>query len=293
MNRLRYYIFIFFGVAVFSSVEVAIKFIPNTDPVLILFLRFLPGGLMLVALSPRKFALLNRRDFLGMAALGFVGVTITFALFNYGLLYMNASKATVVASMNPLFAAFTAVLFLGEKMTPQKLFALFFGIAGIYVVNFGFNGATLGTALGPSLMLASQVTFGAYIALMKPYVRKYGPLFSNGIVFVVGGILSVPLVRSWHMEMTPSSLTAMAHLTIVVTVLGYVLYFHGLKNVPVIAGSSMFFLKPIIGPTLAVILLGDKLRPSFFAGLVIVFSAVAIMIIGDYIESRNGAANSA
>jgi len=159
-------------------------------------------------------------------------------------------------------------------------------------VNFGASVATFEAAIWPVLMLVSQVTFGAYTTLLKPYVQKYGPLFSNGVAFVVGGAACAPFVRNWHFEPSLGPIVAITHMTIVVTVFGYIFYFHGLRHVPVIVGTSIFFLKPIIGSALAVLLLGDMLKPSFFAGLVIVFCAVGIMIIGDYLDGRNSRVSS-
>ena len=56
------------------------------------------------------------------------------ALWLFGLRYAGAAKAATLSSTAPVFAAPLAVLFLGERLTPQVGVGILLTIAGIWLV---------------------------------------------------------------------------------------------------------------------------------------------------------------
>jgi drug/metabolite transporter (DMT)-like permease len=278
---MRHYLAIVVTIVLYSTVEVVTKFVTHVDPHLLAFLRFFPSGLVILLIGRRHFRHVTLRDLAALALLGLVGVTFTFAAYHTGLTleHLKASTAATIFSVNPVFTSLAAVVLLGERMTPRMLGGVVLGVVGIYIVGFGFGPVPFETARGPLLMAAAQVTFGVYIAAGKKYVARYGPFFVNGVVFVTGSLLFLPMIGNWAAGMgSPATLLWVAYLSVMATGVAYVLYFYGLSGVPTAAGTSIFYLKPILASGLAVVVLNETLGPHFFVGLAVVFVSLTLTL---------------
>jgi drug/metabolite transporter (DMT)-like permease len=276
----RHYLAIFVTIVLYSTVEVVTKLLGPVPPHLLAFLRFFPAGVILLAIGAPGFRRLTRRDGLALACLGVVGVTATFSTYHTGLRleHLDASTAAVIFSVNPVFTALAAVFFLGERLTAGRVAGVCLGLAGVYLVGFGFGLPVFSTAMGPLLMFAAQVTFSVYIAAGKKYVARYGPFFVTGFTFVVGSLCFLPMVSNWSFPDSAGAVWGVVYLCAGATGLGYVLYFYGLSGVPVAAGSSVFYVKPVLASALAVAVLGEELSLSFYLGVLIIFGSLSLAI---------------
>ncbi len=279
---MRYYLAIFTTIVLFSTIEVVTKEVAGIDPHLLAVLRFLPSGALLLLIGAQSFRRLTRSDAAALAALGFVGITLTFSAYHTSLAAedFQASTGAVVFSINPVFCALAASVFLGEKLTALRTAGVLLGVAGVYVVSFGFEAVSFASAKAPALMFAAQVCFALYIVLAKKYVAKYGPFFVNGVIFVAGSLLLLPLVGRWSVPTDARTLGCLAYLAVLASGLAYVLYFYGLNRVSIAAGTSLFYLKPVLAPLLAFYVRRDTLEPHFFIGLLIVFASLTLTVFG-------------
>ncbi|MFW6158995.1 MAG: DMT family transporter [Planctomycetota bacterium] len=278
---MRYYAAIVITIMLYSTVEVVSKFVTHVDPNLLAFLRFFPAGVIILAIGRKQFRRVSVRDAAGLAALGLIGVTFTFAAYHEGLTleHLKASTAATIFSVNPVFTSLAAVFLLGERLTGRRLAGVLLGVAGIYVVGFGFEPVRFATAKGPLLMAAAQVTFGIYVAGGKKYVACYGPFFVNGVIFVVGSIFFLPMISEWSVAgMSAPTVLWVVYLSLFATGLAYVLYLYGLNEVPTAAGTSIFYLKPVLASILAVLALGETLRLHFFLGLAVIFGSLTLTL---------------
>ncbi|MBQ1353061.1 MAG: DMT family transporter, partial [Firmicutes bacterium] len=66
-----------------------------------------------------------------------------------------------------------------------------------------------------------------------------------------------------------------------VTCLGYLFYFLAIKNSDAVTGSITFFLKIVIAPIMAVIVLGEHLMWNTYAGIV-------FMLLASFMNIRQG-----
>jgi len=291
----RYYLAIFTTIAFYSTVEVITKKLGAVDPNLLAFLRFFPSGVIILLIGRRHFKHVRPRDLLWLALLGVVGITLTFTAY-HGSLAMKefpASTGAVIFSINPVFSMLTAWLLLRERLSIKRVVGVLFGLVGVYVVSFGFERVTFASAKAPLLMFGAQVCFGVYVAAAKRYVFRYGPFFVNGVIFIVGSVLFLPMIGQWHVPTDPVTLWWLVYLALLATGLAYVLYFYGLNKVPIAAGTSIFYLKPVLAPLLAAHVLHDKLGLNFFLGLAIIFVSLALTISGRRRGARHVSQGSA
>jgi len=278
----RYYLAIFTTIVFYSTVEVVTKKVGVVDPNLLAFLRFFPSGVIILLIGRRHFRHVRLRDLLWLGLLGVIGITLTFTAY-HGSLAMKefpASTGAVIFSINPVFSMLTAWLLLRERLSIKRIVGVLLGFVGVYIVSFGFERVTFATAKAPLLMFAAQVCFGVYVVAAKRYVFRYGPFFVNGVIFIVGSVLFLPMIGQWHVPADPATLWWLVYLALLATGLAYVLYFYGLNKVPIAAGTSVFYLKPVLAPLLAAHVLHDKLRLNFFIGLAVIFVSLALTIPG-------------
>jgi drug/metabolite transporter (DMT)-like permease len=276
----RHYLAILVTIILFSTVEVVSKHVGEIDPNLLAFLRFFPSGVLLLLIGRRQARSLRALDGVALAALGVIGIGATFTAYHSGLSleHLPASTGAVIFSVNPVFTALAAAVILRERLNATRLLGVLLGIAGVYVVGFGWSVPAFETARGPLLMFAAQVSFGIYIAAGKKYVRRYGPFFVTGATFIVGSLCFLPLIAAWPSSIDRATLGWLAYLALGTTGLGYLLYFYGLNRVPTAAGTSIFYLKPVLASVLAVVALDETLRLHFYVGLAIILGSLTLTL---------------
>jgi drug/metabolite transporter (DMT)-like permease len=274
---LKPYAAILATITLFSTIEVVTKHIADdVDIFFLAFVRFFAAGVPILALGHRSLLRISRRDLAVMLGIAVIGVPVAFGFFHAGLRTLNASTGAVIFSLNPLFSSLAAVFFIGERLSSRNLVGLLLGFGGAYLVSFGFQPLTFSEAVGPLLMFISAVAFGIYIAAAKRYAGRYGPLTATGLFFTTGSVLLLPLVRgAIHGRLFPTALW-IAYLTFAATGLGYVLYFYGLNRLSIAAGTSVYYLKPVIASVLAWAALGEELPVHFLVGLMVILGALSL-----------------
>lgn len=288
---MRYYLAIFTTIVFFSTIEVVTRHVhnvaPDLDPNLVAFIRFFPAGILMLVLGHRRLHSLTWHDAGVLCLLGFVGITLTFSAYHASLAMKGFDPATgaVIFSVNPVFCSIAAVYILHERLSVHRVVGVILGIAGVYLVSFGFGGIPVRSATAPILMFAAQICFAIYVVAAKRYVARYGPLLVTGVIFVTGSLLFPAMIGKWSFPSDGWTIWWLVYLAFFGTGLAYVLYFYGLNRVPVVAGTSIFFLKPILAPLLAVCVLPNQSNPirlSFFVGLAVVLAALALAIFGGH-----------
>ncbi|MEI6100984.1 MAG: DMT family transporter, partial [Eubacteriales bacterium] len=115
------YLYIILAAILFSSMEIALKFISDTfNPIQLTFLRFLFGFAFLLPfalkeLNKRKIRL-SRNDFAFLALTGFISVVLCMIIFQIAVKYSHANTVAVLFSCNPVFVIIFAFLILREKI---------------------------------------------------------------------------------------------------------------------------------------------------------------------------------
>jgi drug/metabolite transporter (DMT)-like permease len=289
---LRHYLAILATIVLFSTVEVISKRVGGIDPNLLAFLRFFPSGVLLLLIGWDNIRSLTRGDAFFFVVLGTLGIGATFIAYHGGLAleHLPASTGAVIFSVNPVFTALAAAVILRERLSGARVLGVLLGIAGVYVVGFGWSVPAFETARGPLMMFGAQISFGIYIAAGKKYVRRYGPFFVTGTTFVVGSFCFLPLVAEWPSGVClaarsgdPSVIDGpmlgwLLYLALGTTGLGYLLYFYGLNHVPTAAGTSIFYLKPVLASILAVAVLNETLPLHFYVGLGIILGSLTLTL---------------
>ena len=276
------YLAIFTTISLFSTIEVAVKLMGTNsiDPMFLAFLRFFVAGIFLTVPNFKKLQEIDKKDWVTIIVLALIGLGGTFSAYHYVLPISDASKVALIFSMNPIFASIFAIFILNEKLTSRTVVSLILGFIGVYIVSFGFKFITFDTILAPSLMVISAIGFGFYTTLSKKVVKKYGATLTTGIVFVIGSLTFLPFINSFTISYTKETVAILIYLIFFTTLLGYILYFYGLKKIDISIGTLLFYLKPIFSTILAIFILHEKPNIYFYIGMIIIFIALINSSLG-------------
>ena len=283
------YIFVIITALLFGTMEVSCKIGgADLDPFQLTFLRFLIGGLILLPFAVRQMknreVRLGVKDVVNLAAVGFVGVTVSMSLFQLSIMLCNASTVSVIICVNPFFTMVFAHFMTDEKMNSHKLIILAVAMLGIAFMLRFWDVQAGNTWAGMLLMIVAAMFFGLYTVMGKVSQQKLGPMAQTSISFLLGaGFLLILLLVTGRPVIagTADNIPVILYTGVMVTGLGYYCFFRSIELSDATTGSFAFFLKPAIAPVIAVIVLHERILWNTVVGILLVLTASLLKILGD------------
>lgn len=275
------YLFIVLTAFLFGTMEVACKLAGNElDPFQLTFIRFAIGGLLLLpfALAEiKKYKIrIIPKDILILTGVGILGIPMSMLLFQVGVMNANASTASVLISINPLFTMVFAHFFTSEKINKHKMVVLTISFVGLIFMIKPWNIQEGNTVTGIICVLLAAVFFGAYTIAGKVSVQKMGIIVQTSISFIMGSLVLLIIIlitgRPVIADVT-ENVALVGYVSIFVTGLGYLSYFMAIKLSDAATGSLAFFLKPAIAPVMAVIFLDETILWNTYIGIALILAA--------------------
>ncbi|MDD5723169.1 MAG: DMT family transporter [Syntrophales bacterium] len=277
------------GVGLFSTVEVASKFIgKSVDPLVLTFIRFFVTGILLLCISVPtlrlRVRLFNVTD-IGIFLLnGFIGVTLSISLFHMGVLVLEkAASAAVVFSVNPVFVIVLARYINGEAWSPRKWIAVVLGVAGVICFACESGSVTDRSVGGLAIMSLSAFFFAVSVCISRRVMARYGAMILMGFSALFGSLMLFPFAC---MRLSAESITAMGnlwlpilYLSIVGTAMAYAFYYFGLLSTSAQKAGMVFFLKPVLASILAALLLGESFNVYMIGGTLLILTGLALVLM--------------
>jgi drug/metabolite transporter (DMT)-like permease len=269
---------------IWSSAFAAAKFaMVDSPPLLLLAMRFLIAGAVILGIAAiwRMPSQLNWRDVLVFAVLGIVNQA-TFLGFGYiGMHSISSGLSALVVSANPVLTAVLAAWFLNEQMTWRKAAGLLLGIVGVAFVVESRLMIGADHSVGIAFTVAALVSLVGGTIVFKKFAPVHGHWAGNGVQNLSAGLATLPfaltfenvgeIVPTWHL------LATAAYLAVVVSVFGYLLWFHMLTVSGATAASAYHFLMPPLGLLFGWLLLGEHVSRADLVGIVPV--AIGIYLV--------------
>jgi drug/metabolite transporter (DMT)-like permease len=259
----------------------------DCPPLLLLTARFLlAGGLILtVAAGKRSAWRLGRRDILVLAALGIANNALYLGLNCIGMRSISAGLSALIVSANPVLTVVLATMFLGERMTWRKMAGLLLGVGGVgFIVQSRITGG-IDDPIGIAFTVAALVSLVGGTILFKRLAPNGGLWIGNGVQNLAGGLALAPFAFAFESlgEVVPSwrLIGAVAYLALLVSVCGYLLWFHLLTVTGATTASAYHFLMPPLGMLFGWLLLREQVAWSDLIGILPV-------ALGIYLVTRAG-----
>jgi drug/metabolite transporter (DMT)-like permease len=220
-----------FGVLAFSVRPILIKHCYSIEtagahpitPTTLLFLRMaisLPFFLATAWWLRREEPRLTARDWIGVAALGFLGYYGASFLDFIGLQYVGAGVGRLILFLYPTLVLVLSFAFLRRRPTGKQLAALVVTYAGIALVVSDQVGATREGRLfllGVLLVFASSLCYAIYLVAGSQLVKRIGSMRFTAYSMAVA---TAPAVVQFFVFDGPASLELPAEVWIYAAILG-------------------------------------------------------------------------
>lgn len=248
------------------------------------FLRFFIASVFLVAFTwktERKIPLLTQRQMLFLSLLGLSGIFAYNYFFFSGLKSVHAGRAAIIIANNPIFISLFSVIIFREKVTALKVIGILLSVSGaIWALSRGDLELITGQfGLGEFYIFMCVVSFVVYTMIGKAVMVNLSPLVSVTYSSVIGTLLLVfPATQEgmWG-QVAGFNMTAwlnVFYLGFFGTVLGFIWYYEGIKNLGLMKASIFINFVPISAIILSYFILKEPITVSLFGGAILVIMGV-------------------
>lgn len=234
--------------------------------------RFLFGVVALLPLMVTHRPRFDRREWGVLLAASFLGVPVQFLLEFYGLSLTTVSHASLMVGMMPVVLAVGAAIWAHERMDALGWLALAGSTTGAAMIAFGRHGVDGGSSVSGDLFVVASLGVALFwILANKQLMERHSPI----TVTVYGLLLGTAMLMVWvpvQYGMPPitgiswKAWAALAASGVLCTATTTLLWNYGLTQVPASQAGILLNMEPLLGSLLGVILLGERLGPSAWAG---------------------------
>jgi len=200
--------------------------------------------------------------------------------------WVPSGLAAVLVATNPFWmAAVEAALPDGERLRANIMAGQVIGFSGIVVLVW--PDLTLGTArrqgflAGVIALQIAAIGWSLGSAYSRRHARKDNVLGTTACQMLAGGLIMMAagtVLGEWpHLYFTTRTAIALAYLSTVGAVGGFVAYTYALRHLPVSFVSLYAYINPVIAVTLGVLLLHESFDSRMAAAAALVFAGVAVV----------------
>ncbi len=271
----KVYLYVLLTAFLFGTMEVALKMAGNQlDAFQLTFIRFVLGGALLffpaLADLKKNKLRLNRRDWGRLFSLGVVCIPVSMVFFQLGVQNSNAATAAVLFCVNPLFTMVLAHFFAGEPMNRGKGIAFVLGLLGILAMMKPWDIQEGNTLLGMCYSLLGAFFFSVYSIMGKKTIKRLGPFVQTSFSFFLGSavlLVIILIMRKPVWAGVTDQWILVLYVGFFVTGLGYLFFFLAMRRSNATTASVAFFIKPVIAPLMAALILGEAILWNTYLGI--------------------------
>lgn len=256
------------------------------SPVGLTFYRWLVACLVLTLLAFRQISadLPNLRAHAGrlftLGAVGFAGFNL--ALYQ-ALHHTTALNVTIEQSCMPVLVVLGSFLLYRERVSKLQLLGVAITIGGVWITasrGQPLSVLSLGLNRGDAIMLIGVLSYATYTLCLRtrPRLRAGSLLWALTLsattvaaVFYAYEVwlhgMQWPGARGWYL---------IAYTSLLPSLLSQHLYIHGVTTLGENRAGLFINFVPVFGAILAVLILGEQLRPYHGVGLLLVLSGIAL-----------------
>ncbi|MHA2405485.1 MAG: DMT family transporter [Candidatus Hermodarchaeia archaeon] len=283
----KYYILLILAMIFWGGSWVSAQIVVSVAPPMTVgFFRFFTASLiflpLFLATQRKSLRTYTARDFKLFFVLGLIGVFGYGILFLIGMQFTTAAQGSIIAGINPVTVSLLAFLILQERLTPKWRYTGFlFSFLGIvFVVGVqSLLDFHLEYLIGNVILICAMFTWGSYSILGKSVMKKRSSIettamgiFFGTLIFFVGALFE----QFWTLPIMydPTFWLNILYMGLFVTVLGFLFYFLGIKNLGASKSAVFISMVPVFGTLFSFLLLHEPIYPTFLIGLILVIVGI-------------------
>jgi drug/metabolite transporter (DMT)-like permease len=226
---------------------------------------------------------IRTQDYARLALYSLLGVVLNQLLFVKGLALTTVINATLLGTTIPVFTLLVSIALGYDRLSWRKVLGIALAAGGvIYLVDpmrADFSGTK---SLGNLLIVANSLSYGAYIAISRDLLKRYGALTVITWIFILGCVATIPL-GAFTLTVTPLQdagvgvWLAVVYIILAPTVGAYYLNAWALARVAPTTVAAYIYLQPLFAFAFAPLILGERLRLRTFVASALIFAGVAVV----------------
>lgn len=258
----------------------------NIPPLSFAFIRFLIAGIVISPLLLKKNFLRVLWQLTPFSLLA----TINIVFFILGIKTTTATIGTILYAGVPLLTALFLFVLFRERLSVKKELGIalgFFGVALVALLPIIEKGSKFsGDLLGNILIAIGVIFWSLYMAYSKKKLGSFSPFVITSAFIWVTCFALFPLFLTdlisypnWWQSLTLSSVLSLGYISMISTVIVFLLNQYAIKHGGSILASMQFYLLPISAYLSASFLLGEQLTLGIVIG-------GALALLGVYITTK-------
>ena len=229
---------------------------------------------------------IKKSDLLRLAICGLFGVAINQLLFFEGLNLTTPINASIVMTVNPILVLILSFFIINESITFKKGIGILLGLMGAYIlitqgkqIEFSSD-----SQLGNLLVFINALSYGLYLVIVKPLMKKYHPItvmfyvFGFGLLYTLFFGLDDLSSVNWN-EIPINIYYAIVFVLFCTTFLAYLFNSSALRQLSPSTVSTYIYLQPLLASTFAVFRGVDSIDRTKLIAAILVFIGVYLVSV--------------
>jgi len=283
------YLKLFLTAVIWGGTFVVARYtVQSVEPFTLAFLRFLVANLILLPIGffqlGKELFRMSLRQLVSFFILGLTGIFLYNLFFFTGLESMEASRASILVSTNPIFIALLSSLFRHESINFRKFLGLFLSMTGaVMVISRGQFGVLFqhGIGRGETLILGCVGSWVLYSVVGKFVLHHTSPLKAVFWSMVFGDTML--FFPAWRQGLFSQSFSwslgpwlGILYMAILSGVIGFIWYYQGIEKLGTTLASQFINMVPISAVVFGILFLHEPLTGSLLVGTMGVIAGVIL-----------------
>ena len=256
--------------------------VPHLGSVLMIELRVLSAGLLLAAFMLATGARADwQRHWRPWLVVAVIGTAVPFMLIAEAVRTIDASTASILNALVPLFTTIVAALWIRDPITAPKAAGIALSIAGTAVlVGWTPTPMSAEELAAASMSVAATLLYGINIVYSRVRLREATPVATSAwtLLLAAAVLLSATPFDRDLAAVPMTAWVAVAGLAIVSTTVAFIYYYRLIADIGPVKASTVTLLVPVFGMIWGVLLLGEPLTPGRLAGCAIILFGCALIL---------------
>ena len=259
----------------FTSARIIVA---DAPPMLALSLRFMISGLIGVGLarSMGQSWKLTPDQWKATIVFGICQNALYLGLNFVAMQSIEASLASIIASVMPLAVGFFGWLIFGERLSRLGILGLFVGAFGVALI-MGVRLQSGANLLGIILCIIAVISLTIATMTMRGASSGGNLLMIVGLQMLVGSVLlAVPgfLFEQPTVVLSSNLIIAFSYTVFMPGLVATFIWFWLVGRIGAVKAATFHFLNPFFGVAIAAIFLGESLRFSDIVGVIVIMAGI-------------------
>ena len=240
-----------------------------------------------LAMSHRGFFRLSLDDFGSIFIVALLVVFGWWYLLMEGASYTNPIDASTIATIGPIFTLMTSFIVQSRRATKGEMLGIIIAIVGVVAILVDRGRMLLGEvgeAYGNALVLCAVVAIAVNTVLITPVLRRCGTVVVMGWYYLIGTVLSMPLIVAELptisiSDFTHSQLVEMGYILLFGSALPMYLLYKSSEHLTATHNAIYRYIQPIVATIVAVSRGQTIIDRTNIVGAVLIFLGMLCVIL--------------